>query len=129
MRMHPVVVAGVGLILALLIGSWVYDYFAATAEVVEATIVGKRYTPGHYEQQCSTNDRGRQKCEQVWETPSWLVSYSDGWGSHDVSVTSDTYDQFKLGDRQWVSFQQGGYWKVRYSEKFLSRPPDAERTK
>jgi hypothetical protein len=127
MRMHPVVAAGLGLVAALLVGSWLYDYLATTARVDPITIVAKHHTPGFYRQECSTDQRERQPCKQVWEPPVWLVTYSDGGGHHDMSVTSDDYDRLGLGDRKWISYQRGGFWGTRYSESILSQPPDRAR--
>jgi hypothetical protein len=127
MRMHPVVVAGIGLVVALLVGSWLYDYLATTVQVDPITIVDKRHKAGYYRQECPPDQSSRQRCRQVWEPPVWLVTYSDVSGRHDVSVTSDAYDRLSPGDRKWISYQRGGFWGARYSEAILSRPPNPER--
>lgn len=129
MRSHPVVVAGLALIGALLIGSWVYDYMATTVVVAEVSIVNKTYKAGYYRQECSTEENNRQRCREVWEPPAWLVTYSDETGRHDVRVTSEAYERLARGDRKWVSYQRGGYWGTRYATTILAQPPNAESGK
>lgn len=127
MRMHPVVAAGLGLLAALFAGSLVWDYFVTTAHVDPITIVDKRQKAGYYKNDCPSNEEDRRRrCPQVWVPPEWLLIYSDGGVRHDISVTSEGYDRFKVGDREWISYRRGGVWGTRYDETITSRPPDAD---
>src|SRR4051812_28239220 len=60
------IVFGVSAALATLVlcGSCVRDWWTATPQVTEVTIVDKSYTPGHYVQSCSTNAKGWTTCHE-----------------------------------------------------------------
>lgn len=123
------VVFGVSAALAALVlcGSCVRDWWTATPQVTEVTIVDKSHTPGHYVQSCSTNAKGWTTCHEVWIPPVWSVRYEDGAERFSTSVSSGTYNALALGDRKVLRFQLGGgYWHARYSEQFVLTPLTAE---
>ena len=112
-------------LVALGLGSCVYDRATATLQAAEVTVIDKHYSPAHSETVCSGSG-GHRHCRSKRVGPSWTVRYAEGAERHSVRVPSDMFGTLNLGGRYWLRYQKGGYWGFRYSETFLLARPDGE---
>ena len=133
MRIFAIVIGWViGLILIVgLIATCVQDYRSATPRIVEVRIIDKRYTPGYYEQHCSTQyiESSDSKipittCHDEWIAPKWIAKYEDAGDLHTLDISSGIFDTLTIGQQKWMRYYVGGgYYHARYNEGFLLDKP------
>ena len=127
--MDTLKIVGAGLLLIATcagLGSCVYDWSTSTPQAVNVTIIDKSHTPGYYSTHCSTDDKGHMSCSNTWNPPSWYITYEETFDRFSTSVSSGTYENLKVGDKKILNYNLGGYWGIRYNEKFLLVTPSAE---
>lgn len=118
-------VAGlVASLMAILGGFCVQDYRTATRQALDATIVGGKHVPGHYETSCSYDEDHLRHCSTDWVPPTWSVDYADEGGVHTESVDEKLYQALPVGQKVYVAFWQGGgVFGARYHVRFSTTRP------
>lgn len=104
--------------IAATIGGCVVDFAKAERDSAAVVIADKTFTPGHYEQDCNTDEDGKRHCEDDWVPPSWALIYEDGEGRFTAAVTQGMYERLQIGQSALVLFWRGRYTGLRYGQQF-----------